>query len=138
MAAAAQPERLPDEPAVLAGIARSVRVTFVPSYLCEYAEPLDPDARDASIGRLSGLEVLVSRFVRPTNSVRNSRMTATDVAGLRARCDSERQAAEAALDTAGTLTIVLGDTPAEAPLRAALAQHPGCAALAGAIMCSLR
>lgn len=138
MAAAALPERPPDEAAVLAEISRAARVTFVPSYLCEYAEQLDPVARDASIDRLSDLEVLVSRFVRPTNSVRNSRMTATDLVALRGRCDSERQAAQAQVDTAGTLTIVLGDTPAEAPLRAALAQHPGCAALGRAIMCSGR
>jgi hypothetical protein len=138
LAAAAQPEPPADEPAVLAEIARAARVTFVPSYLCEYAENLDPVARDASIEHLSDLEVLVSRFVRPTNSVRNSRMTATDVAGLRARCDSERQAAQAQIDAPGTMTVVLGDTPAEAPLRAALAQHPGCAALSGAIMCSGR
>jgi len=134
-AAAAQPEGSPDEPAVLAELARAARVTFVPRYLCEYVEPLDPDARDASIDRLSDLEVLVSRFVRPTNSVRNSRMTATDIEALRARCDTERQAAQVQIDTPGTMTIVLGDTPAEAPLRAALARHPGCAALSGAIMC---
>lgn len=136
--AASRPEQPPDEAAILAGVATAGRVTFVPTYLCEYAEPFDPNARDASTDRLTDLEVLVSRFVRPTNSVRNSRMTATDIQALRGRSDGERQAARAQLDTPGTMTVVLEDTPAEAPLRAALRQHPGCTTLSSAIICAGR
>jgi hypothetical protein len=137
-AALAQPERLPDRNAILAAAAQANRVTFVPTYLCAYAEPMDPDARDVAIDELDDLQVLVSRFARPTNAVRNSRMTATDIEALTARCASERQAAQAQLDTLGTMTIVLNDTPAEASLRTALLQHPGCSRLSSAFMCAGR
>jgi len=133
--AMSQPEQPPDEPAILADVARAGRVTFVPTYLCEYAEPFDPAARDVSIDRLTDLEVLVSRFVRPTNSVRTSRQTATDVEALRNRCDIERRAAQAQLGAPRTMTVVLDGTPAEAPLRAVLMQHPGCTKLSRAIVC---
>ena len=137
-AALAQPERLPDRNAILAAAAQANRVTFVPTYLCAYAEPMDPDARDVAIDELDDLQVLVSRFARPTNAVRNSRMTATDIEALTARCASERQAAQAQLDTLGTMTIVLNDTPAEASLRTALLQHPVCSRLSSATMCAGR
>ena len=81
------------------------------------------------------LEVLVSRFVRPTNSVRNSRMTAQDIEALSARCDRERDEAQAQLDTPGRMTIVLSDTPMEAQLRADLAQRSGCTKLSSATVC---
>jgi len=130
------PDRLPDRQAVLAAAGPANRVNFEPTYLCAFAEPMDPDAREASLAQLSDLQVLVSRFVRPTTSVHNSRMTATDIAALTARCDGERQAALAQLDTPGTMTVVLNDTPSEAFLRAALIGHPGCWALSTAIMCA--
>jgi hypothetical protein len=121
-----QPDRLPERQAVLAVAGPGIRVNFVPTYLCAFVEPMDPDAREASLAQLSDLQVLVSRFVRPTTSVHNSCMTATDIAALTARCDGERQAALTQLDTPGTMTIVLNDTPSEALLRAALLGHPGC------------
>jgi hypothetical protein len=136
--ALAQPERLPDRNAILAAAAQANRVTFVPTYLCAYAEPMDPDAREVSIDELDDLQILVSRSVRPTNAVRNSRATATDIEALTARCASERQAAQAQLDTPGTMTIVLNDTPAEAALRTALLQHPVCSRLSSATMCAGR
>jgi hypothetical protein len=131
----AQPEQPPDQDAVLAAAGQADRVTFVPTYLCAYAEPMDPDARDAAIVKLDDLQVLVSRFVRPTTSVRNSRMTATDLDALTARCAGERQAAQSQVDTPGTMTVVLKDAPAEALLRTTLQQHPGCSSLSNAIMC---
>ena len=115
-----EPPTLPEEPILLADMAKADRVTFVPTYLCAYAEPLDTDARDVAIAHLTDLEVLVSRFVRPTNSVRNSRMTAQDIEALSARCDRERDEARAQLDAPGTMTFVLNDTPMEAQLRADL------------------
>jgi hypothetical protein len=99
---------------------------------------MDPDAREVSIDELDDLQILVSRSVRPTNAVRNSRATATDIEALTARCASERQAAQAQLDTPGTMTIVLNDTPAEAALRTALLQHPVCSRLSSATMCAGR
>jgi len=136
--ALAQPERPPDADAVLAAAGRADRVTFVPTYLCTYAEPMDPDARDAAIGKLDDLEVLVSRLVLPTNSVQNARMTSTDIPALTVRCAGERQDAQAQLDTPGTMTVVLDATPAEASLRTTLQRHPGCVRLSNAIMCSGR
>jgi len=130
-----QAKQLPDEAVLVADVAKANRVTFVPSYLCAYAEPFDPDARDAAIDRLTDLEVLVSRFIQPTNSVRNSRMTATDIEALRAQCDRERSTAQAQLDTLRTMTIVLNDTPMEAPLRADLTQHSSCTRLSSATVC---
>jgi hypothetical protein len=130
-----EPPSLPEEAVLLSDMAKADRVTFVPTYLCAYAEPLDTDARDVAISHLTDLEVLVSRFVRPTNSVRNSRMTATDIEGLRDRCDRERSAAQAQLDTRGTMTIVLNDTPMEAQLRADLTQHSSCTKLSSATVC---
>ncbi len=120
---------------MLADIGEARRVTLVPSYLCAYAEPIDAASRDAVVARIVDLQVLVSRFVRPINSVRNSRMTATDIAALRSRCDDERRAAQAQVDAPGTVTIVLNDTPADASLRAGLLLHPGCSSLASAIVC---
>jgi Family of unknown function (DUF6311) len=130
-----EPHPLPEEPVLLSDMVKADRVTFVPTYLCAYAEPLDTDARDVAIAHLTDLEVLVSRFVRPTNSVRNSRMTATDIEGLRGRCDGERREAQANLDTPGTMTLVLNDTPMEAQLRADLSQRSGCSRLSTATVC---
>jgi hypothetical protein len=130
-----EPQPLPEEPVLLSDMAKADRVTFVPTYLCAYAEPLDTDARDVAIAHLTDLEVLVSRFVRPTNSVRNSRMTAQDIEALRGRCDRERDEARAQLDTPGRMTIVLNDTPMEAQLRADLTRHSGCTKLSSATVC---
>jgi hypothetical protein len=130
-----EPPTLPEEPILLADMAKADRVTFVPTYLCAYAEPLDTDARDVAIAHLTDLEVLVSRFVRPTNSVRNSRMTAQDIEALSARCDRERDEARAQLDAPGTMTFVLNDTPMEAQLRADLTQHASCTKLSSATVC---
>jgi hypothetical protein len=134
--ASSQPVRPRDGDAILAAASQATHVTFVPTYLCAYAEPMDPDARDLAVDKLDNLQVLVSRLVRPTNSVRNSRMTATDIAALTARCAAQRLSAQAQLDTPGTMTVVLNDTPAEAPLRADLLQHPGCSRLSNATMCA--
>jgi hypothetical protein len=134
--ASAEPAQPPDQDAVLAAASQADRVTFVPTYLCAYVEPVEPDARDAVLDKLDDLQVLVSRFVRPTSSVRNSRMTATDIEALTARCAGERQAAQAQLDAPGTMTLVLDDMPAEASLRTMLLQHPGCLELSNAVMCS--
>jgi hypothetical protein len=131
----AEPQSLPEEPVLLSDMAKADRVTFVPTYLCAYAEPLDTDARDVAIAHLTDLEVLVSRFVRPTNSVRNSRMTAQDIEALRGRCDRERDEAQAQLDTPGRMTIVLNDTPMEAQLRADLSQRSGCTRFSSATVC---
>ncbi len=136
--AASNPQPRPDEQAILAAIGRADHVTLVPTYLCAQIEPVDPVARDAVTAEIVKLEVLVSREVRPTNSVRNSRMTATDVAGLSARCNGERQVAQAQVDVMGTTTIVLDDTPSEELLRAALVQHPGCSRISSAILCTGR
>jgi hypothetical protein len=136
--AASNPQPRPDEQAILAAIGRADHVTLVPTYLCAQIEPVDPVARDAVTAEIVKLEVLVSREVRPTNSVRNSRMTATDVAGLSARCNGERQVAQAQVDVMGTTTIVLDDTPSEQLLRAALVQHPGCSRISSAILCTGR
>jgi len=136
--AASQPQTPLDEQAILTAIGRVERVILVPNYLCAYAEPVDPTTRDAVVARIVDLQVLVSRSVRPINSVRNSRMTATDIAALSIRCNGERQAAQAQVDAPGTMTIVLNDTPSEALLRAALMQHPGCSRLPSAIVCAGR
>jgi hypothetical protein len=133
-AAASQPQPPPDEPAILGALVRASRVVFVPTYLCEYAESMLPEARDRSIARLTDLEVLVSRYVLPINSVRSSRMTAID-ASLPARCDQEREAARQGLDTPGLVTIVLRDTPEEVSLRSALATRTGCTVGDGVIIC---
>jgi hypothetical protein len=130
-----EPPALPEEALLLSDMAKADRVTFVPTYLCAYAEPLDTDARDVAISHLTDLEVLLSRFVRPTNSVRNSRMTAQDIEALSARCDRERDEAQAQLDTPGRMTIVLSDTPMEAQLRADISQHSGCTKLSSATVC---
>jgi hypothetical protein len=127
--AMSQPEGPPDEQIILDDINKATRVTFVPTYLCEYAEQVSPDARDASIEKLTDLEILASRCALPANSVRHSRQTATDVDSLRFRCDTERQAAQAQVNTPGTVTMVLNGVPAEASLRAALMQRAGCAKL---------
>ncbi len=134
--ASAEPAQPPDQDAVLAAASQADRVTFVRTYLCAYVEPVEPDARDAVLDKLDDLQVLVSRFVRPTSSVRNSRMTATDIEALTARCAGERQAAQAQLDAPGTMTLVLDDMPAEASLRTMLLQHPGCLELSNAVMCT--
>ena len=128
-------QRLPDEVALVVDVVNANRVTFVPSYLCVYAEPFDQDARDAVIDRITDLEVLVSGFTKPTNSVRNSRMTATDIETLRAQCERERNAAQAQLNTPRTMTIVLNDTPMEASLRADLTQRSSCTRLSSATVC---
>jgi hypothetical protein len=131
-----QSDRLADRQAVLAAAGPASRVNFVPTYLCAFAEPMNPDAREASLAQFSDLRVVVSRFARPTTSVHNSRLTAADIAALTARCDGERQAALAQLDTPGAMTVVLNDAPSEALLRAALIGHPGCSALSTTIMCA--
>ena len=136
--AASHPQPRPDEQAILAAIGSADHVTLVPTYLCAQIEPVDPAARDAVTAKIVDLEVLASREVRPINSVRNSRMTATDVAALSAHCDAERQVAQAQVDVLGTTTIVLDDAPSEALLRAALVQHPGCSRFSGAIVCTGR
>lgn len=136
--AVSQPQPPPDAQVLLAAIGRAERVTLVPTYLCAYAEPVEPAARDAIVARVVEQQVLVSRFVRPVNSVRNSRMTATDIPALRDGCAGERRAVEAQVDVAGTLTIVLDDAPAEASLRAVLVQRPGCAELSRVTVCAGR
>jgi hypothetical protein len=131
----AEPQSLPEQAVLLSDMAKADRVTFVPTYHCAYAEPLDTDARDVAIAHLTDLEVLVSRFVRPTNSVRNSRMTAQNIEALRGQCDWERNEAQAQLDAPGRMTIVLNDTPMEAQLRADLAQHSSCTRFSSATVC---
>lgn len=136
--AASNPQPPPDEQAILAAIHGAKQVTLVPNYLCAYAEPVDPATRDTITARIVDLQVLASRFVRPINSVRNSRMTATDIDSLRRQCSGEQQEAQAQAGVPGTTTIVLDGTPSEASLRVALMQHPGCSRLSGAVLCSSR
>jgi hypothetical protein len=111
-------------------------VTLVPTYLCAYAEPLDAPARNALIAQIVDVQAVVSRWVRPINSVRNSRMTATDTAALSNACDAERNDARERLSVPGTMTLVLGAAPAEEKLREKALTLSACRPVVTGVLCA--
>ena len=112
--AATVPPAFREEATVAAAIQSADRVVVVPTYLCAYAEPLDPAEHDALVARVTAVDELVSRWVKQVNSVRHSRQSVTDRATLQAFCAEQRRNAAAHAGEAGRLTLVLsGCGPAQ-------------------------
>jgi hypothetical protein len=130
-----QPAPFADEAEIGAAVAQAQAVNVVPTYLCAYAEPIEEAERNSLLARIVDLQVLVSQWSRPINSVQNARMTATNVVALSTACAAERTAALSRSDTPGVLTLVFDGAPAEAELRRLLAGRPECRAIVTGELC---
>lgn len=130
-----QPPALPDAAMIDAEVAAAHELVLVPTYLCAYAEGLAPAAEDALVDRITQLELAASRTAVPINSVRTSRMSSVDQAGLAARCAAARDAARDDLRRTGRLTVVLAGAPAEETLLQELATDPACTRSAVGLLC---
>jgi|GEM_PF-917145 len=84
--AVSDPPALRDEAALAAAIQAADRVTVVPTYLCAYAQPLGPAEHDALMAHVTAVDELVSRWVKPVDSVRHSRQSVTDRIATQAAC----------------------------------------------------
>ena len=133
--AVAVPPALPGAASLAAALARAREVRVAPTYLCARAEPLAPGAQRRLIARITAVDLFVSRWALPTDSVRNSRMSAIHRRALARRCAAAREADAAWAGRAGRVTLVLAGAPAEAALRQRLAGQPGCATAAIGVVC---
>jgi len=132
---AAAAEHPADEAELATAMQAADRIMLVPNYLCAFAEPLPEAEKDALIRQVVVVQVVASRRARPINSVRHSRMTATDLVALSAACSAQRASILAHAGDPGVLTFVFDDAPDEAAARAALAGRPECRALRTGVLC---
>jgi hypothetical protein len=130
-----QRENAPDQDKIDAAMARAKSVILLPTYLCAYAQPIDLADRDRLVAHIVDLQVFASQAALPINSVRNSRMTATNLSVLQKTCDAEREAAIAGASQPGVLTVVVAGAPAEANAAKAIAFIPGCKQISGDLVC---
>ena len=129
------PPALPGAARLASVLARAREVRVAPTYLCAHAEPLAPDARRRLIARITAVDLFVSRWTLPTDSVRNSRASAIHRRALARDCGAARAADGAWAGRAGRVTLVLAGAPDEAALRRRLAGLPGCVTAAIGVVC---
>jgi hypothetical protein len=133
--AQSMPQLLPGTEAISSSFAQARDVVVVPTYLCSFAEGLEPDALATLISRVTEVDLLASRWALPINSVRNSRMSAVDRDVLELHCSHSRQNALLELDKPGRVTLALAGAPAEQELRNQLVARPQCSVIATGVLC---
>jgi hypothetical protein len=126
---------LADEGEISGLLAQSRAVHLMPTHLCAHGEPTSVEAREALVDNLTKLQVLVSQYDLPINSVWQSRTSVRDAAALQSACRAINDASMASIDVPGVLTFIAEDAPWEAGILQQLDSHKNCHHAGGGLVC---